>query len=192
MVVFGQELPDRAASAALQLFSLVVAAIGFASFALVLALVEQVVLQVLDTNVRQGGMVYEDGHILVLSLAENQRDQEVIFKILSQVSRRSSQRSKQLATHGHCLRALSKSRDVPTTIFRPRARRCASRIATKRRKDAVPSCSASVRSCKWSRSFAASFPKSAALARALYSDRGCRSSPTTSVRSPPRRRLRQS
>ena len=42
MVVFGQELPDSAASAALQLFSLIVAAIGFASFALVLALVEQV------------------------------------------------------------------------------------------------------------------------------------------------------
>lgn len=86
VVVFGQELPDTAASAALQLFSLTVAAIGFASFALVLALVEQVVLQVLDTNVRQGGRVFEDGHLLVLSLAENQRDQEVIFKILSQVS----------------------------------------------------------------------------------------------------------
>ena len=87
VVVFGQELPDAASSAALQLFSLIVAAVGFASFALVLALVEQVVLQVLDTNVRQGGPVYEEGHILVLSLADNQRDQEVIWKILSQVCR---------------------------------------------------------------------------------------------------------
>jgi len=46
VVVFGQELPDSAASATSQLFSLIVAAVGFASFALVLALVEQVVLQV--------------------------------------------------------------------------------------------------------------------------------------------------
>lgn len=43
-------------------------------------------MQVLDANVRQGGPVYETGHILVLSLADNQRDQEVIWKILSQVS----------------------------------------------------------------------------------------------------------
>lgn len=85
VVVFGQELPDTAASAAIQAFSLIVAAIGLASFALVLALVEQVVLQVLDANVRQGGQVFEEGHILVLSLADNQRDQEVIWKILSQV-----------------------------------------------------------------------------------------------------------
>ena len=44
-MVFGQELPDSTASAISQLFSLIVAAVGFASFALVLALVEQVVLQ---------------------------------------------------------------------------------------------------------------------------------------------------
>ena len=86
IVVFGQELPDEAASAAIQAFSLVVAAVGLASFALVLALVEQVVLQVLEANVKQGGGVYESGHILVLSLADNQRDQEVIWKILSQVT----------------------------------------------------------------------------------------------------------
>ena len=95
MVVFGQELPDAAASSAIQAFSLIVAAIGLASFALVLALVEQVVLQVLDANVRQGGTVFEDGHILVLSLADNQRDQEVIWKILSQVRRYFTQ-------HGAC------------------------------------------------------------------------------------------
>ena len=101
VVVFGQELPDAASSAALQLFSLIVAAVGFASFALVLALVEQVVLQVLDTNVRQGGPVYEEGHILVLSLADNQRDQEVIWKILSQVCRHTTTASS--ATHGGLL-----------------------------------------------------------------------------------------
>jgi len=32
----------------------------------------------LDANVRQGGPVFETDHILVLSLADNQRDQ-VIF-----------------------------------------------------------------------------------------------------------------
>ena len=104
VVVFGQELPDAASSAALQLFSLIVAAVGFASFALVLALVEQVVLQVLDTNVRQGGPVYEDGHILVLSLADNQRDQEVIWKILSQVCRQTT--TTLSATHGGALARL--------------------------------------------------------------------------------------
>ena len=86
MVVFGQDLPDIAASGTAQLFSIIVAAVGLGSFALVLALVEQVVLQVLDANVRQGGKVYETGHTLVLSLADSQRDQEVIWKILSQAS----------------------------------------------------------------------------------------------------------
>ena len=86
VVVFGQELPDIAASGTAQLFSCVVALVGLLSFALVLSLVEQVVLQVLDTNVRQGGKVYETGHTLILSLADSQRDQEVIWKIISQAS----------------------------------------------------------------------------------------------------------
>ena len=46
VVVFGQELPDATASFVDQLFSLVVAFIGLGAFALVLALVEQVVLEV--------------------------------------------------------------------------------------------------------------------------------------------------
>ena len=45
----------------------------------------QVVLEVLEDNVKRGSMVYETGHFLILSLADNQRDQEVIWKILSQV-----------------------------------------------------------------------------------------------------------
>ncbi len=48
-VIFGQQLPDEATSFAQQSFAVSVAAIGLAAFALVLALVEQVVLQVIST-----------------------------------------------------------------------------------------------------------------------------------------------
>lgn len=63
VVVLGQELPDEAADTAQQVFGLIVAAVGLAAFALVLALVEQVVLQVLDDNVRRGSRVFETGHV---------------------------------------------------------------------------------------------------------------------------------
>ena len=46
MVVLGQELPDATANVFDQTFSLLVASIGLGTFALVLALVEQVVLEV--------------------------------------------------------------------------------------------------------------------------------------------------
>ena len=46
VVVFGQELPDATANIFDQTFSLLVASIGLGTFALVLALVEQVVLEV--------------------------------------------------------------------------------------------------------------------------------------------------
>lgn len=45
-MVFGQELPDAGASIVDQTFALLVAFVGLATFALVLALVEQVVLEV--------------------------------------------------------------------------------------------------------------------------------------------------
>ena len=44
-------------------FAVGVAAIGLAAFALVLALVEQVVLQVVDENVARGSRVFETGHV---------------------------------------------------------------------------------------------------------------------------------
>lgn len=43
------------------------------------------VVQVLQANVQRGSRVYEREHLLVLAWAEAQRDQEVIWKILSQV-----------------------------------------------------------------------------------------------------------
>ena len=39
----------------------------------------------LQANVQRGSRVYERGHLLVLAWAEAQRDQEVIWKVLSQV-----------------------------------------------------------------------------------------------------------
>ena len=42
MVIFGQELPDATATLAAQLFGLGVALLGLATFALVLALLQQV------------------------------------------------------------------------------------------------------------------------------------------------------
>lgn len=85
MIIFGQELPDTAADVMVQVFSVMVATTGLAIFALVLALVEQVVLEVLDRNVRKGSVVYEEGHLLVLAWAENRRDEETVWKILTQV-----------------------------------------------------------------------------------------------------------
>ena len=63
VVVFGQDLPDTTASLLQQLWALMVAAVGLAAFALVLALVEQVVLEVLKNNVQRGSQVYEEGHV---------------------------------------------------------------------------------------------------------------------------------
>ncbi|KAK9800761.1 hypothetical protein WJX73_008207 [Symbiochloris irregularis] len=84
-VVFGQEFPDEASGAAVQLFSLAVGAVGLAAFALVIALTEQLVLEVLEDRVKKGSAVYEKGHVLVLGWASNRRDEEVMWKILSQV-----------------------------------------------------------------------------------------------------------
>ena len=45
----------------------------------------QLVLQILDANVKQGSAVHEQGHVLVLGWVSNRKDEEVIWKILSQV-----------------------------------------------------------------------------------------------------------
>ncbi len=42
---------------------MVVAAMGLTAFALVLALMEQVVLETMDANVEKGSVVYENGHV---------------------------------------------------------------------------------------------------------------------------------
>ena len=44
----------------------------------------QLVLQILDANVKEGSAVHEEGHVLVLGWVANRKDEEVIWKILSQ------------------------------------------------------------------------------------------------------------
>ena len=39
-----------------------------------------------EARVRTGGAVYEEGHTLVLGWCENQRDEETMWKLLSQVT----------------------------------------------------------------------------------------------------------
>lgn len=82
VVILGQELPEEKASFTQQLFAVGTAILGLASFALVLALVEQVVLEVLEGNVRRGSKVYEEGHYLVLAWGESARDIGQVNRVL--------------------------------------------------------------------------------------------------------------
>lgn len=86
LIVWFGEFPEVPKTFAQQAFSIAMAITGLAAFAIVLALVEQLVLQILTENVSRGSQVYEEGHFLVLAWAETQRDREVIWKILSQAS----------------------------------------------------------------------------------------------------------
>ncbi|CAK0782676.1 hypothetical protein CVIRNUC_005871 [Coccomyxa viridis] len=85
LIVWFGEFPEVPRGFPRQVFSILMAITGLAAFAIVLALVEQLVLQILTENVSRGSQVYEEGHILVLAWAETQRDREVIWKILSQL-----------------------------------------------------------------------------------------------------------
>ena len=85
LIVWFGEFPEVPRGFPRQVFSILMAITGLAAFAIVLALVEQLVLQILTENVSRGSQVYEEGHILVLAWAVTQRDREVIWKILSQV-----------------------------------------------------------------------------------------------------------
>ena len=86
LIVWFGEFPEVPRGLPAQTFSIVMAVTGLVAFAVVLALVEQLVLQILTENVSRGSQVYEKGHILVLAWAWTQRDREVIWKILSQAS----------------------------------------------------------------------------------------------------------
>lgn len=81
---FGENFPDANAPFTDKLFSVMVATCGLASFAMVLALVEQVVLEMLDANVKRGSVVYEKDHLLILSWCKSQRDVEMVRKVLEQ------------------------------------------------------------------------------------------------------------
>ena len=62
-LVLGQDFPEVNANAVNQAFSLLAAALGLVSFALVLALVEQIVLEVVENNVRTGSAIFEKDHV---------------------------------------------------------------------------------------------------------------------------------
>eukprot|EP01025_Chloroclados_australasicus_P037823 TRINITY_DN38681_c0_g2_i3.p1 TRINITY_DN38681_c0_g2~~TRINITY_DN38681_c0_g2_i3.p1 ORF type:complete len:744 (+),score=121.86 TRINITY_DN38681_c0_g2_i3:179-2410(+) len=84
VLTFGQQFPEGDVSIQDQVFSVFVVTIGLGAFALVLALVEQVFMEFLEKNVQQGSLVYEKGHVLVLSWCNSPRDVEVVRKILRQ------------------------------------------------------------------------------------------------------------
>lgn len=64
-VILGQNFPEDPGSVGMQVFYLIVGLLGVASFALVLALIEQVVLDGFEANVRKGSAVYESNHVCV-------------------------------------------------------------------------------------------------------------------------------
>ncbi|WIA29180.1 hypothetical protein OEZ86_011691 [Tetradesmus obliquus] len=83
--VFGQEFPGPESPVSQQAFAVVTAMVGLCAFALVLALVEQVVLEGMEANVKRGSSVYESGHHLILGWCVSQRDLEVVRKMLQQI-----------------------------------------------------------------------------------------------------------
>ncbi|KAL4421222.1 hypothetical protein ABPG75_010513 [Micractinium tetrahymenae] len=84
-VVLGQDLPPGQAGWPSQLFAVVIAIFGLASFALVLALTEQFVLEILERNVQRGSQCYEGGHTVVLAWCESSRDIAQLTRILTQL-----------------------------------------------------------------------------------------------------------
>lgn len=61
--VFGQEFPAPDSPLGQQVLAVGTAVVGLAVFAMVLALVEQVVLEALEANVKRGSKVFEAGHV---------------------------------------------------------------------------------------------------------------------------------
>ncbi|GAB4823067.1 hypothetical protein N2152v2_010113 [Parachlorella kessleri] len=85
VMVLGNDLPEVTAGAASQVFGVISAGVGLASFALVLTLVEHLFMDVLETNVKRGSTVYEEGHMVVLMWCESARDLGMAKRILAQV-----------------------------------------------------------------------------------------------------------
>lgn len=83
-VVLGQALPPDGSGFPSQAFAVAISVLGLASFALVLALMEQVVLEVLERNVRQGSTVYESGHTVVLAWCSSEQELSQLHRILEQ------------------------------------------------------------------------------------------------------------
>lgn len=85
-IVVGQELPEESTvSLAEQFFAFAVGIFGLSSFAVVLALVEQAVLEVLESNVRQGSAVIETGHVVILSWGTSNRDLAQTIRVVKEI-----------------------------------------------------------------------------------------------------------
>lgn len=56
-------MPGPSSALSQQVLSVATAMVGLAAFAVVLALVERVVLETLQTNVERGSAVFESGHV---------------------------------------------------------------------------------------------------------------------------------
>ena len=83
VVILGQELPSAQESELpAQVFAVVTAVLGLALFALILALIEQVVLETLESNVKRGSKVYESGHYCLVAWGESSRDIEQLQRIV--------------------------------------------------------------------------------------------------------------
>lgn len=127
-VVLGQELPEEQASTfPQQLFAVATAVLGVASFALVLALIEQATLELLESNVRRGSRVYEKDHYVILTYGESARDLSQCQTITEQICAASA------ATGGAVVVILVAYREKleMETLFRetlPMEARCGSQI----------------------------------------------------------------
>ena len=87
-IVFGQDMPEAAESTLTsQLFAAGMVATGLASFALVLALVEQVVLEVIQNNVAKGSKVYDEGHVVLLAWCQHAQGSEQCVRIMLQLAK---------------------------------------------------------------------------------------------------------
>lgn len=117
LITWFGEYPEVPKGIPQQIFSIAMTITGLAAFAIVLALVEQLVLQILTDNVSRGSQVYEKGHILVLAWATTQRDREVIWKILSQA--RFSSRRQPSALRGSSSENLCRRSPCKVQVCRP-------------------------------------------------------------------------
>ena len=85
-ILIGQDLPEESSiNFTEQVFVAAVGVFGLSSFAVVLALVEQAVLEILEANVRQGSPVIETGHVVLLSWGTSNRDLAQTVRILKEI-----------------------------------------------------------------------------------------------------------
>ena len=86
VVILGQELPPKGSSTfPQQVFAVAIAFFGLASFALILALIEQVVLEILESQVTVGSKVYEQGHYCLIGWGESARDIGQCTRIVKEI-----------------------------------------------------------------------------------------------------------